>query len=202
VPNKLAKFAADHGFKLALPDGGLALEILLNVIDNLFNKESGHERVTAMFELFKEEFRHVEKTKASHEDVQRAAQLAIWYDHRERDDAKRARYVKLIGNSLRSEEQIRDVASFVQTIEQLNERDLCVLRVINSVMNKDGDWQRQPLPGSQGVWKVHPNTFIQRAEELSMQVALALDQDGANAVVNREEGYGICNRLQGFGLTH
>ena len=78
LPNKLAKFAADHGFKLALPDGGLALEILLGVIDNLFNKQSGQERVRAMFELFKGEFQHIEKTKASHEDVQKAAQLAVW----------------------------------------------------------------------------------------------------------------------------
>jgi len=193
LPNKLARFAADHGFGLALPDGGLALDILLKVIDNLFNKEFGQERVRAMFELFKAEFQHVEKTKASHEDVQKAVQLAVWYD--------RARYAKVIGNALRSEEQIQDVASFIRTIEQLNERDLAVLRVINRVMNKDGDWRQQPMP-VRGTRKVHPNTFIQRAQEMSIQVALALDQNGANDVVNREEGYGVCNRLQGFGLAH
>jgi hypothetical protein len=202
LPNKVAKFVADHGFALALPDGGLALEILLKVIDNLFNKESGQERVRAMFELFKAEFQHVEKTKADHEDVQKAAQLAVWYDRHERDDAKRARYLKLIGSALKNEQQIQDVASFIRTIEQLNERDLTVLRVINKVMNKDGDWQQQPTPGGRGTRKVHPNTFIQRAQEMSIQVALALDQNGANDVVNREEGYGICNRLQGFGLAH
>ena len=202
LPNKLARFATEHGFRLALPHGGPTLEILLKVIDNLFNKESGQGRVRAMFELFKEEFQHVEKTKASHEDVQKAAQLAVWYDRHERDDAKRARYVKLIGNALRSEEQIKDVASFIRTIEQLNERDLTVLRVINKVMNKDGDWRQQPALGGRFTRKVHPNTFIQRAEEISIQVALALDQNGANDVVNREEGYGICNRLQGFGLAH
>jgi len=202
MPSKLAKFAADHGFGLALPDGGLALQILLKVIDNLFNRESGQERVRAMFELFKGEFHHVETTKASHEDVQKAIQLAIWYDRHERDDAKRARYVKLIGSALKSEEQIQDVASFIQTTEQLNERDLTVLRVINKVMNKDGDWKQQPTPGGRSTRKVHPNTFIQRAQELAIQVAFALDQNGANDVANREEGYGICNRLQGFGLAH
>jgi len=34
----------------------------------------------------------------------------------------------MIGNSLRSETQIQDKAYFVQTIEQLNERDLAVLK--------------------------------------------------------------------------
>ena len=34
-----------------------------------------------------------------HEDVQKAIQLAIWYDRHERDDAKRDRYVKLISNA-------------------------------------------------------------------------------------------------------
>jgi hypothetical protein len=202
LPNKLAKFAADHGLGLALPDGGLALEILLKVIDNLFNKESGQERLRAMFELFRREFQHVERTKASHEDVQKACQLAVWYDYHERDDAKRARYVKLIGSALTSEERIEDVASFIKTIEQLNERDLTVLRVINKVMNHDGDWKQQSGPPGRSTRKVHPSTFIQRAQEMSMEVALALDQSGANDVVNREEGYGICNRLQGFGLAH
>jgi hypothetical protein len=62
-----------------------------------------------------------------HEDVQMVIQLAIWYDRHERDDAKRERYVKLIGNALRSDDQIQDVSTFVQTIEQLNERDVIML---------------------------------------------------------------------------
>jgi hypothetical protein len=72
-----------------------------------------------------------------HEDVQKAIQLAIWYDRHERDDAKRERYVKLIGNALRSDHQIQDVSSFVQTIEQLNERDVIVLKVLKKIMNKN-----------------------------------------------------------------
>ena len=64
-------------------------------------------------------------------------QLAIWYDRHERDDAKRERYVKLIGNALRSDHQIQDVSSFVQTIEQLNERDVIVLKVLTKIMNKN-----------------------------------------------------------------
>ena len=64
-------------------------------------------------------------------------QLAIWYDRHERDDATRERYVKLIGHALRSDDQLQDVSSFVQTIEQLNERDGIVLKVLKKIMNKN-----------------------------------------------------------------
>jgi len=180
LPNKLAKYAVEVGFKLAIPDAGLAADILLKVADALFDKPSGMERVNTLFELISSEFRHVERTKASHHDVQKAIQLAIWYDRHERDDAKRERYVKLIGNAVRSEEQIQDIASFVQTLEQLNQRDITVLRVLNKVMNKQGDWKGQSNPAENpsvtNVMKVHPNTFIQRSQELALQVAMALGQ--------------------------
>ena len=200
LPNKLAKYATEAGLKLAFPDGGLALQILLKVAGNLFDPESGQERVKEMFELMKGEFEHVETTKASHDDVQKAIQLAIWYDRHERDDAKRARYVALIGNALQSDEQIQDVTSYIQTIEQLNERDLIALKVLNVVMNKDGDWRVPPMAGN-SVGKVHPNIFIQRATELSVEVAKALGQS-IDGLYSREVGYGMCNRLQGFGLAH
>jgi len=201
LPNKLAKYAADLGFKLAIPDGGLAADILLKVVDVLFDKPATLERVNALFELVSGEFKNVERTKANHEDVQKAIQLAIWYDRHERDDAKRDHYVKLIGNAVRSDEQVQDIASFVQTIEQLNERDFTVLKVLNTVMNKRGDWKPQPNPGGD-VMKVHPNTFIQRAQELAFEVAIALGQKTEKNMFSREEGYGICNRLLGFGLAH
>jgi hypothetical protein len=157
--------------------------------------------VEALWGLFKQEFRHVEATKASHEDVQRSIQLAFVYDRQQRDDKKRERYIRIIGNALRSEDQIKDVTSFVQTIEQLNERDVVVLRVLNKVMNKPGDWRPQANPGGD-IFKVHPSTFIQRSQELSVQIALALGQATEKNTYSREVGYGICNRLQGFGLAH
>lgn len=203
LPGKLAKFAGGIGAKLAFPEGGLALDILVKVADALFDKDSATERVTAMWKMVKGEFDHVEKTKASHDDVQRAIQLAIWFDRHERDDKKRERYVKLIGNALRSEEQIQSIASFVHTIEQLNERDVTVLKVLNVVMNKPGDWKPQGNPAVGEIMKLHPNTFIQRARDLAVQVAIALGQKTENnRAFSREEGYGICNRLQGFGLAH
>jgi hypothetical protein len=201
LSRKLAKFMGDVGSKLAFPDGGLALDILMKVADALFDRDSAAQRVLAMWEMVKGEFTNVEKTKASHEDVQRAIQLAIWYDRHERNDQKRERYVKLIGNALRSEQQIDDVTSFIQTIEQLDERDVTVLKVLNKIMNKQGDWRPQANPGGD-VMKVHPNTFIQRSQELSVQIALALSQTTEKNLYSREVGYGICNRLQGFGLAH
>jgi hypothetical protein len=202
LPTKIAKFVGSMGAKLAFPDGGLALEILLKVAGALFDKGSTKERVTKMWEMVKSEFEHVEITKADHEDVQRAIQLAFAYDWRERNDKKRERYVKLIGNALRSEEHIQDVASFIQTIEQLNERDITVLKVLNTIMNKEGDWKSQLNSITGGVMKNHPNTFIQRAQELTVQIAMALGQATEANQYTREIGYGVCCRLQGFGLAH
>jgi hypothetical protein len=155
-----------------------------------------------MWELVKKEFDQVETTKADHGDVQRAIQLAFAYDLRERNDTKRERYVKLIGNALRSEEHIQDVASFIQAIEQLNERDVTVLKVLNTTMNKEGDWKPQVNSITGSVMKNHPNTFIQRAQELTVQIAMALGQATENNQYTREIGYGVCCRLQGFGLAH
>jgi hypothetical protein len=62
-------------------------------------------------------------------------------------------------------------------------------------MNKQGDWKPQPNPGVGDVMKVHPNTFIQRAQELSVQTAIALGQKTEKNTYSREEGYGMCNRL-------
>jgi hypothetical protein len=50
--------------------------------------------------------------------------------------------------------------------------------------------------------KVHANTFIQRSQELTVQIAIALGQRTETNLYTREVGYGICNRLQGFGLAH
>lgn len=118
------------------------------------------------------------------------------------NDKKRERYVKLIGNALRSEYQVQDVASFVQTIEQFNERDVIVLKVINKIMNKDGDWKSQPNPGIGSIMKLHPSNLVSRAQELATQIAMALGQKIETNMFTREIGFGICNRLQGFGLAH
>jgi hypothetical protein len=155
-----------------------------------------------MWNLLVIEVKHLETTKADPEDVAEAIQLAMRRDAEEFNDKKRERYVKLIGNALRSETQVQNVATFIQTLEQLNDRDVVVLKVLNKVMNKEGDWKPQPNPGIGNVMKLHPSTLINRQEELSVQIAMALGQKIETNTYSREEGYGICNRLQGFGLAH
>jgi len=191
--------------KLAFPKAVLPLEILRKVADR-FTRASVEERLQAMWNMLMMETEHLETTKASPEDIQEAIQLAMRRDAEQFNDKKRERYVKLIGNALRSEAQIQDVATFVQTIEQLNERDVAVLKVVNLVMNKEGAWksQQNPVqnPSVSSVAKVHPNIFTQRSQELAVQVAMALGQRIETNTFSREEGYGVCNRLQGFGLAH
>jgi hypothetical protein len=202
LPKQIAKTFFEAG-KLALPDGGWALDILLKVGAVLFDTESGQGRISEFFLLVRDEFRRVGKTTVNPQEMQRAICKAIWYDRLEQDDAKRARYIKVIGNILTSEEQINDAVSFIQTIEQLNERDLIVLRVINKIMNKKNDWQGQHQQVSAGpILKLHPSTLNARAQELTVNIALALGQKTERNTYNREEGYGICCRLQGFGLAH
>ena len=90
----------------------------------------------------------------------------------------------------------------MQAVEQLNERDVIVLKVLNRIMNKHGDWKPQHDPISGQIAKLHPSTLISRAQELTAQIAMALGQATERNTYSREEGYGICNRLQGFGLAH
>ena len=196
-PLELTIFAG----KVAFPKAGLLLEILRKAV-KAFSGPSVEERLVAMWNMIVMEIKHLESTKADPEDIAEAIRLAMRRDAEEFNDKKRERYVKLIGNALRSETQIQDVASFIQTIEQLNERDVIVLKVLNKIMNKEGDWHAQPNPGVGTIMKLHPSTLQNRAEELSRQIAMALGQKTETYRFSREEGYGICNRLQGFGLAH
>jgi hypothetical protein len=49
---------------------------------------------------------------------------------------------------------------------------------------------------------IHPNEFIQRRQELSVEMSKAVGGAFEGQSVSREEGYDACNRLQGFGLAH
>jgi hypothetical protein len=52
------------------------------------------------------------------------------------------------------------------------------------------------------IMKLHPNITRDRAQELTVNMALALKQKTEKNPYSREEGYGVCNRLEGFGLVH
>lgn len=152
-----------------------------------------------MLELLVNELRDIRNETASKQDLndlREALQLAIRHDVWEFNDKKRERYIRIVGNALRSETRIDDLASFIQDIEQLGERDFVALKVLNKVMNKAGDWT-----ASQGK-TIHPATFIQRRDELAKEMATALVAAPTMQDFSREEGYEACTRLQGFGLAH
>lgn len=186
--------------KLAFPKAALPLELFRKVADR-FTRASVDERLQAMWNMLVMETDHLETTKANAEDVQEAIQLAMRRDAEEFNDKKRERYVKLIGNAVKSDKEIQDIATFVQTVEQLNERDVTVLKVLNKIMNQEGDWKPQANPGIGPVMKLHPSNLLSRAQELAVQIAMALGQRIETNQFTREEGFMICLRLQGFGLA-
>lgn len=189
------------GAKLAFPKAGLLLDIFRKAAER-FTRPSVEERLRETWKMLVKETDHLQETKASHEDVVEAIQFIMRRDAEQWNDKKRERYVKLFGNALRSETTIQDLVSFVQTIEQLNERDLTVLKVLNQVMNKESDWKSSPYSVDGHIKKLHPSNMIARRQELTVQIALALGQGVEKNTFSREEGYSICNRLQGFGLAH
>jgi len=153
--------------KLALP--GFIGTILGAAYERLGRKAQA-ERANETLELLLNELKHLQgltATKVEVNDLKESLQLAIRHDVEEFNDNKRDRYVKIIGNALRSETLIEDLASFIQDVEQLGERDFIALKVLNKVMNKVEDWS--PL----ATTKLHPNTFIQRRQELAVQMAQA-----------------------------
>jgi hypothetical protein len=67
-------------------------------------------------------------------------------------------------------------------------------------MNREGDWNDVGRTAT----GLHPNTFLQRRQELAVQMASAFgktEQTTHSNTFSREEGLGICLRLQGFGLA-
>lgn len=133
-------------------------------------------------------------------DLQSSIQLSIASDGITFDDRKRERFVSAIANATICPAKVADLVSFIQDIEQLNETDIKALKVLNGVMNKLGDWDAV-TPTQAGM---HPNTFLQRRQELALQMAQALGKGTSKTdsdTFSREEGLGICLRLQGFGLA-
>ena len=134
------------------------------------------------------------------EDLASSIQLAIVNDAQTFDDRKRERFVRAIANATISPAKVSDLVSFIQNIDQLNETDITALMILNRVMNRQGDWDTV-TPTQAGL---HPNTFLARRPELSVQMAKALGKNNKKTdgdKFSREEGLGICLRLQGFGLA-
>lgn len=194
LPEELAALAA----KCAFP--GIA-DVLVSVWER-FGSNAQFQRIRATSSLLVEDAKDLKANAATKNDldaVKEAVQLALRHDANEFNDTKRERYVKIIGNALRSEKQVDDLASYIQDVEQLGERDFTALRVLNKVMNKPGDWSEKR---SNLNSVVHPTVFIQRRQELAVQMAQAFGMNTDGSAFSREEGYDACNRLQAFGLAH
>jgi hypothetical protein len=194
LPKELAALAA----KIAFP--GIA-NVIIGVWER-FDRDVQFQRMSAISDLLVENVKDLNAVTATKEDleaVKEAIQLALRHDANEFNDKKRERYVKIIGNALRDEHQLEGLASYIQDVEQLSERDITALKVLNRVMNQQGDWivERPNLPSH-----VPPTTFIHRRQELNVQMAQAFGMNTDGDRFSREEGYDACNRLQAFGLAH
>lgn len=138
------------------------------------------------------------------DEVQGAMRVSVEYDVDQFNDKKRERYILAITQAISSETKVTDLVSFIRDIEKLGERDIIGLKVLNSVMNRNGDWQDLPGPPGLNVPRLHPNTFNTRTQDLVVTMARALCNPNGDDVhpFSREEGLQICLRLQGFGLAH
>jgi hypothetical protein len=186
--------------ELVLP--GFVTAVLKGAMGRLGRKAQGERYRETTLLLIDElkDLRNLAATKQELRDVEEALQLMFRHDVFEFNDKKRGRYIKIIGNALKSEAPIEDLASFIQDVEQLGERDFLALGILNRVMNKAGDW------GAPTNDRLHPNTFIHRRQEMAEQIARAFGiktESGSSAQqFSQEEGYEACARLQGFGLAH
>jgi hypothetical protein len=192
-------------FKIAFPYASPALDFAQLIAEH-FSSKGRRERAQAFLDLLRDQQKLLDVLSEKHdrlkvkvEDLAEAVQVAVVLDAEAFNDSKRERYLMILGNAARSDEQIDDVASFIRDVEMLGQRDIAVLRVLNRVMNKDGDWGKEILKG-----RLHPNTFIQRRRELVLEIAkvFGMDAEKLPSVYSHEEGYSICARLQGFGLAH
>lgn len=199
----LTSASAALGFPLAAP-----LAILFGFLDS-FSTQAKLERGLAFIRVLIEQFKGLETSvtnmKTDVAEVQAALRVALSNDLDEFNDQKRDRYITVAKSAVTLETRVSDLVAFIRDVEQLGERDILGLKVLNRIMNKQGDWPDAPTNAATSQRpKLHPNTFIHRAQELSVQMAWALtgnQQLTNNDQFSREEGLQICLRLQGFGLA-
>jgi hypothetical protein len=203
---KLA-LASSMAAVLGAPVAG-PLAAIFSFLDS-FSTQAKLDRGLAFIRVLIEEFAGLEQKvttmKTDMAEIHSALRISITNDVTEFNDAKRSRYIRIATSAVMSETKVQDLVSFIHDVEQLGERDLIGLKVLNRFMNREGDWKDTP-PNTHPIQKakLHPNTFIQRAHELSVQMTHALKDDKTvtdGDQFSREDGLQICLRLQGFGLA-
>jgi hypothetical protein len=184
------------------------LGVIFSFLDS-FSAAAKLERGMAFIRVLIEQFAGLEQKvtvmKTDVAEIHSALRVGLSNDLNEFNDVKRARYIRIAISAATSNTKVEDLVSFIHDVEQLGERDLIGLKVLNRVMNREGDWKDTP-PNTYPIQnaKLHPNTFIQRAHELSVQMIKALREERAvtdGDQFSREDGLQICLRLQGFGLA-
>jgi hypothetical protein len=191
------------GFPLVAP-----LAIIFGFLDS-FTTQAKLNRGLAFIRVLNEQFKGLEASvknmKTEVAEVQAALRVALSNDLNEFNDQKRDHYITVAKSAVTLETKVSDLVSFIRDVEQLGERDILGLKILNRIMNKQGDWPDSPTnAASFQKPKLHPNTFIHRASELSIAMASALTHNYQltnNDQFSREEGLQICLRLQGFGLA-
>jgi hypothetical protein len=146
--------------EMALPHAAPLLKFV-EIIRSHFSSKERQERAAQFLAILRDHEKLLEvlgnnfdRLKVKVEDLCEAVQIATWRDAEEFNDDKRSRYAKIIGNAARSDEQVEELATFILDVQQLGERDVSVLKVLNKTMNKEGDWTNQAGPVT--LWKVHP----------------------------------------------
>jgi len=199
----LGSATAALGFPLAAP-----LAIIFGFLDS-FTTQARLDRGLAFIRVLNDQFKALEASvrgmKTDVKEIQAALRVGFHNDLNEFNDQKRERYITISKSAVASETRVTDLVGFIRNVEQLGERDILGLKVLNNVMNKRGDWPDSPTnAASSQAPKLHPNTFIHRAQELAVEMAQALTNNRQltnNDPFSREEGLQICLRLQGFGLA-
>ncbi len=184
------------------------LAILFGFLDS-FTTSSRLDRGLAFIRILNDQLKDLESAvnsmKTDVSEVQAALRVGLHNDLEEFNDKKRDRYIGIVRSAIMLDTKVLDLVGFIRDLEQLGERDIIGLKVLNRVMNKPGDWSTpNTTAANYQKPKLHPNTFIQRAHELAVQMAIALTnkyQLTPNDYFSREEGLQICLRLQGFGLA-
>jgi hypothetical protein len=192
---------------LGVPAAG-PLSVIFSFLDS-FSTAAKQERGFAFIRVLIEQFAALEQKvttmKTDVAEIHSALRVSLSSDLNEFNDAKRARYIRIVTSAATSNTKVEDLVSFIHDVEQLGERDLIGLKVLNRIMNRDGDWKdTPPITYPNRKAKIHSDTFIQRAPELSVQMTQALKDDKADTdsdQFSREDGLQICLRLQGFGLA-
>lgn len=182
--------------ELALPHVAPLLKFV-KLITERFSANARRERAQAFLNLLRDQQRILEvlgnnhdKLKVTVSDLAEAIQVAVIRDAEAFNDNKRTRYLNIIGNAVRSDTQIDDLAAFIRDVEALAEEDIIVLKLLNKLMNQPGDTHHQ-------LNFILPQRRKRLAEEIAKALGLGKDQP-----YNHESGYSVCARLRGFGLAH